>query len=95
MEADGGLGIPQLIIVILLAIACIAGMALHVLANRHRRPGVPAFGHKDSLFRNKSQVYTEEGMKYVRMQKGLIVVAALLAVLLLVMGTPPPPPEGG
>ncbi|MCR9221663.1 MAG: hypothetical protein NXI21_15680 [Alphaproteobacteria bacterium] len=78
----------QFVFLGLIFLLCIAGMGLHVMALRHRRPGVPIFGHKDSLFRRKHEIFTEEGMKYVEWQKRLVVLAMILVVLLFVLGLP-------
>lgn len=60
-----------------------AGIALQFKAWQHLKPGIPRFGHKDSLFTKKADYYTEEGLRYVGMQKRLIYAMAVLALLLI------------
>ena len=80
---------------ILIGIACAAGIVLQFFAWRHLKPGIPRWGHKDALFKKKDQYYTEEGMRYVNMQKGLMYAMTPLLVLLIVIieysaDAPPP-----
>lgn len=79
----------QLAVMILLAAVCVAGMVLHAVALRHRKPGVPRIGQKDSLFRKAEQHYTETGLKLIAIQKRLVVGAMILVVLLFVLSRPP------
>lgn len=61
----------------------IAAIVLQLLAFRHKKPMGSAFMLKDSLFKHKDLVYTEEGMRYINWQKRLamgctVIIAALL-----------------
>ncbi len=85
----GAMTWPQLAVMILLAGICLVGMVLHGLAQRHRKPGVPRVGQKDSLFRKAEQHYTETGLRYVAIQKRLVVLATILVVLLFALSSPP------
>lgn len=78
----------QVIAVGLIGACCLAGIVLQFFAWRHLKPGVPRFGHKDALFKKKQEYYTEEGMRYVNMQKTLAYVMAVLFMLVL-FGTDP------
>ncbi|MEQ8602268.1 MAG: hypothetical protein RIB45_03030 [Marivibrio sp.] len=80
--------IAQLVLLGLIFLVCLWGMVLHVFALRHRKPGVPIFGYKDSLLKRAEERFTEEGMKYVEQQKRLVVVAMILVVLLVVASMP-------
>lgn len=64
-------------------VTVVAAMVLQILAFRHKREHGSAYMLKDSLFRHKELVYTEEGMRYVNWQKRLamgctVIIAALL-----------------
>lgn len=80
--------IAQLVLLGLIFLVCLWGMVLHVFALRHRKPGIPIFGYKDSLLKRAEERFTEEGMKYVEQQKRLVVVAMILVVLLVVASMP-------
>ncbi|MEC9267607.1 MAG: hypothetical protein RLW87_02260 [Alphaproteobacteria bacterium] len=58
----------------LLALCCFAGIALQFFAWRHLKPGIPRFGHKDSLFKKKAEYYTEEGLVFIELQKRVMYV---------------------
>jgi hypothetical protein len=79
-----------------IALCSAGGIVLQFKAWQHLKPGIPKFGHKDSLFTKKADYYTEEGMRYVGMQKQLIYAMAVFALLLLVSielsGPPAAPP---
>lgn len=60
-------------------------IGLQFLANRHRREGYQAYMLKDSLFRNKELVFTEEGMRYIRRQKLAMVAGSFACVGLIVL----------
>ena len=85
----GALSAAQLIVMVLLAAICLVGMVLHAVALRHRKPGVPRVGQKDSLFRKAEEHYTEKGLRLIWIQKRLVVVATILVVLLFVLSQPP------
>lgn len=78
-----------------IALCSVGGIALQFKAWKHLKPGIPRFGHKDSLFTKKADYYTEEGLRYVGMQKRLIYVMAAFALLLLVGIELSGPPEAG
>jgi len=69
-------------------VCCVIGIVLQFYAWRHLKPGIPRFGHKDSLFKKKDEYYTEEGMKYVNMQKTVTYVMAALFAVALFSSTP-------
>ena len=75
------------VILILLAITlcCIAGIVLQFYAWRHLKPGIPRYGHKDSMFRKRADYYTEDGMRYIEMQKKLTYVMFGLFVIFIVL----------
>lgn len=80
---------------LLIGLCCAAGIVLQFYAWRHLKPGIPRYGHKDALFKKKEEYYTEEGMRYVKMQKGLIYIMAPLFIALVVLiewsaNAPPP-----
>lgn|GEM_PF-5994571 len=85
----GALTMPQVILMILIAISCVAGMVLHFMTRKYRRPDLPRSVFKDSLFTNAEAAVTEEGVKYVRLQKNLVVVATILVVLLFAVSSVP------
>ncbi|WP_425407512.1 hypothetical protein [Hwanghaeella sp.] len=73
----------MLIAAAVFVITILAAIVLQILAFRHKREYGSAFMLKDSLFRHKELVYTEEGMKYINWQKRLamgctVIIAALL-----------------
>lgn len=80
---------------ILIGVCCAAGIVLQFYAWRHLKPGIPRFGHKDALFKKKEEYYTEEGMRYVTMQKGIMYIMAplfLLLVIIIEFSADAPPP---
>lgn len=84
----------QVAMLILLALCSAIGIWLQFLAWRHLKPGIPRYGHKDSMFKKKQDYYTEQGMAYIRLQKGLMyIMAGLFAVLIFAIeyGAPNPP----
>ncbi|MDF1750966.1 MAG: hypothetical protein P1V34_19055 [Alphaproteobacteria bacterium] len=68
----------QILLIILLALCCVAGFVLQFYAWRHLKPGIPRFGHKDAMFKKKDQYYTEEGLKYIEWQKRIMNVMFFL-----------------
>jgi hypothetical protein len=85
----------QIGIIGLISLCCLGGLVLQIFAWRHLKPGIPKYGHKDALFNKKHEYYTEEGMKYVDMQKLLLyVMGGLLVVFFIVteIGRPDAPP---
>ena len=73
----------MLIAAAVFVITILAAIVLQIMAFRHKREYGSAFMLKDSLFRHKELVYTEEGMKYINWQKRLamgctVIIAALL-----------------
>ena len=73
------------VIGILIGLCCAVGIGLQFFAWRHLKPGIPRWGHKDALFRKKEEYYTEEGMRYVNMQKNLMIAMTPLLILLIVV----------
>lgn len=63
----------------------IAAMVLQVLAYRHKREHGSMYMLKDSLFRHKELVYTEEGMRYINWQKRLAMGCTVIIVSLLLL----------
>lgn len=61
-------------------------LVLQVLALRHKREHGSAYMLKDSLFKHKDLVYTEEGMKYIELQKKVASYGMLLIVAILLIG---------
>lgn len=83
----------QIALILLVSGCCLGGLVLQLFAWRHLKPGIPRYGHKDALFNKKEEYYTEQGMKYVNLQKILLYgMAGLLVVFFLVteIGRPPP-----
>ena len=89
------LEVPHYILIFVIAVSCFTGIGLQFLAWRHRKPGIPRYGHKDSFFRKKDQMYTEQGMYYIRLQKKLmyIMLGAMILFFIMVQPDQPPPPQ--
>ena len=79
---------PHYILIFVIGAACFTGIGLQFLAWRHRMPGIPRYGHKDSFFRKKDQMYTEQGMYYIRLQKKLMYVMLGAMILFFIMVQP-------
>lgn len=78
--ASGAVDIFGLFLLGVFGLLILSGFVLQLLAFRHRREEYGLFGHKDSMFRHKENAYTEEGMKYIRLQK-MVIIAACIAAL--------------
>ena len=63
----------------------IGAMILQVMAFKHKREHGSAYMLKDSLFRHKELVYTEEGMKYINWQKRLAMGCTVIIACLLLL----------
>ena len=81
--------IPLILVLAAIFAVSIAGMVLQVKANRHKRPDAPPGPVKDAFFRRKHEIFTEEGMRYVEMQKKLMVVLCGLAIVFYFLTVPP------
>jgi len=66
-------------------ITVIAAIILQILAFRHKREFGSAYMLKDSLFRHKDLVYTEEGMRYINWQKRLAMICTVIIAALLLL----------
>lgn len=84
LTMDSGLiELAQMTILGLLALCCVIGVALQFFAWRHLKPGIPRFGHKDSLFKKKAEYYTDEGLHYIELQKRVMYVMLALFFLFI------------
>ena len=85
----GGEAVEPSIFVILSFLAFVAVIVsvivLQILALRHKREHGGAFMLKDSLFKHKHLVYTDEGMRFINLQKQVAIIGMLVIVALLVM----------
>lgn len=61
-------------------------LVLQVLALRHKREHGSAYILKDSLFKHKDLVYTEQGMKFIELQKKVASYGMLAIVGTLLLG---------
>ncbi|RVU36627.1 hypothetical protein EOI86_15715 [Hwanghaeella grinnelliae] len=66
-------------------ITILAAMVLQVLAFRHKREHGSAYMLKDSLFKHKELVYTEQGMWYINWQKRLAMICTVIIAALLLL----------
>lgn len=78
------LEILQAGVLLLIALCCVVGVVLQFYAWRHLKPGIPRFGHKDSLFKKKAEYYTEEGLHYIGLQKQVMYVMLFLFAIFIV-----------
>lgn len=85
---EQGLNIPLVLTIVAILAVSIAGMFLQLKANKHRRPDAPPGPVKDAFFRRKHEIFTEEGMRYIEMQKKLLVVLSVLAVIFYFLTVP-------
>lgn len=75
----------MLIAAAVFVVTVLAAMILQVLAFRHKKEFGSAYMLKDSLFRHKELVYTEQGMKYVNWQKRLAMGCTVIIACLLLL----------
>ncbi len=85
--------IPLILVLIGIFAISIAGIVLQIKANRHRRPDAPPGPVKDAFFRRKHEIFTEEGMRYVEMQKKLLGVLCIFAIAFYFLTVPPEPDD--
>lgn len=76
-------GILVQISFVVFALTIFAAIVLQFMARRHRRPDAFHYQFKDSLFRQKELVFTERGMRYINLQKNIIIICTLTIVGLL------------
>ena len=76
----------QWVLVGLIAVCCVTGVGLQFFAWRHLKPGIPKYGHKDALFNKKKEYYTDEGMRYVNMQRIVMYAMGFLFMAFLLLG---------
>lgn len=75
----------MLIAAAVFVITVLAAIVLQILAFRHKKEFGSAYMLKDSLFRHKELVYTEEGMRYINWQKRLAMGCTLIIAFLLLL----------
>jgi len=75
----------MLIAAAVFVITVLAAMVLQVMAFRHKREHGSAYMLKDSLFKHKELVYTEEGMRYINWQKRLAMICTVIIAALLLL----------
>lgn len=86
---EEGYNIPLILVLIAIFAVSVAGMLLQLKANKHKRPDAPPGPMKDAFFRRKHEIFTDEGMRYVEMQKKLLVVLCGLAIAFYFLTVPP------
>ena len=75
----------MLIAAAVFVVTVLAAMVLQVMAFRHKREHGSAYMLKDSLFKHKELVYTEEGMRYINWQKRLAMICTVIIAALLLL----------
>ncbi len=75
----------MLIAAAVFVVTVLAAMILQVMAFRHKREHGSAYMLKDSLFKHKELVYTEEGMRYINWQKRLAMICTVIIAALLLL----------
>jgi hypothetical protein len=75
----------MLIAAAVFVVTILAALVLQVLAFRHKREHGSAYMLKDSLFKHKELVYTDEGMRYINWQKRLAMICTVIIAALLLL----------
>lgn len=75
----------MLIAAAVFVVTILAALVLQVMAFRHKREHGSAYMLKDSLFKHKELVYTEEGMRYINWQKRLAMICTVIIAALLLL----------
>lgn len=75
----------MLIAAAVFVVTILAALVLQILAFRHKREHGSAYMLKDSLFKHKELVYTDEGMRYINWQKRLAMICTVIIAALLLL----------